>query len=225
MGGSEATNGFSNGHQSNTDASTRSLHVLIVGGGLGGLSTAIAASLAGHRVTVLEAASKLSEVGAGIQLTPNVTRLLRRWGVFESLEPVAVKPSTIYFRRWQTGRVIGITDLETFEDNFGAPYWVVHRAHLHQALVDRAVVLGARVIVNSRVSSVDFDQATVTAVSSAGQGSLTPEQQVVLCRFYCWLRWTQVCYTCIFPRRQRRRAARHPILRVPCYSADGPAAL
>ncbi|CAK9780354.1 unnamed protein product [Cutaneotrichosporon oleaginosum] len=139
------------------------LHVVVVGGGLGGLSAAISCTLAGHKVTVLEQAAQLGEVGAGIQLTPNVTRLLRSWGVYDELRGSAVEPGNIWFRRWETGAPIGVTRLVPhFAAAFGAPYWVVHRAHLHEALVGRARALGATVEVQWRIESVDFDAPSVT---------------------------------------------------------------
>jgi len=145
---------------------SKSLDILIVGGGLGGLAAAIACRLAGHNVVVLEQASQLSEVGAGIQLSPNVTRLLRRWGLFEALEPAAVQPGNIYFRRWETGEPIGLTRLvPDFEQQFGAPYWVVHRAHLHESLVNRMKELGGVIHVDSRVTDIDFEARSVTTVS------------------------------------------------------------
>lgn len=61
------------------------LHVLVVGGGLGGLAVAIALKQKGHQVTVLEAASKLGEVGAGIQVPPNCVRHLKRFGVYDKV--------------------------------------------------------------------------------------------------------------------------------------------
>jgi salicylate hydroxylase len=145
---------------------TTKLNILIVGGGLGGLSAAIACLLAGHTVEVLEQAAALGEVGAGIQLTPNVTRLLRRWGLFPALEPTAVKPGNIYLRRWETGEPIGLTRLvPDFELDFGAPYWVVHRAHLHDALVKRMQALGGVIHVDARVVGIDFDKRSVTTAA------------------------------------------------------------
>ena len=145
----------------------RQLDITIVGAGLGGVAAAISCSLAGHHVTVLEAAPKLAEVGAGIQLTPNVTRLLRRWGLSETLGSQSVQPGTIWLRRWEDGKPISRTKLvPDFERDFGAPYWVVHRAHLHQALLDRALELGAEIRVDSRVTEMDIDTGTVTTVST-----------------------------------------------------------
>lgn len=65
-----------------TSKETRNLHVGLVGAGLGGLVAAIALRLAGAEVTVLEAAAVLGDIGAGIQMTPNVARLLQKWGKY-----------------------------------------------------------------------------------------------------------------------------------------------
>ena len=66
--------------------------VIIVGAGLGGLGAAISILLAGHIVTVLESASEIAEVGAGIQILPNSSRVLQTWGMKENLEKFATKP-------------------------------------------------------------------------------------------------------------------------------------
>jgi salicylate hydroxylase len=79
------------------------LHILIVGCGLGGLAAAFTLAKAGHRITLIESAPVIGEVGAGIQLTPNLSRLLVRWGLKEKLERIAVKPDAIVFRRCESG--------------------------------------------------------------------------------------------------------------------------
>lgn len=74
-----------------------------------------------------------------------------------------VESENIFFRRWEDGAVIGDTKLKPdFRDNFGAPYYVVHRAHLHSALHKRAVELGVEVNVNSKVVDYDLDTPSVT---------------------------------------------------------------
>ena len=75
------------------------LSILIVGCGLGGLAAAFSLSKAGHHVTILESAPALGDVGAGIQVTPNVSRQLTRWGLGPSLACSAVKPEAFVFRR------------------------------------------------------------------------------------------------------------------------------
>lgn len=76
-----------------------SLDILIIGCGIGGLAAAHALAHAGHKVTIVESATKIGEVGAGIQVTPNLSRLLIRWGLGEQLERTAVRPEAIAFRR------------------------------------------------------------------------------------------------------------------------------
>ena len=75
------------------------LDIVVVGAGLGGLATAYLLDKAGHKVTILEGSSKLSEVGAGFQLSPNATKLFARWGVGDKLRDVGVSPSGLTLRR------------------------------------------------------------------------------------------------------------------------------
>lgn len=90
----------------------KTLSVIIVGGGLGGLATAIALKRAGHKVTVLEGAKQLSEVGAGIQVPPNTSRILDAWGLLDRFKTKVVWPGNINMRRYSTGEIIGSTPLK-----------------------------------------------------------------------------------------------------------------
>jgi 2-polyprenyl-6-methoxyphenol hydroxylase-like FAD-dependent oxidoreductase len=83
--------------------------VAIVGGGIGGLTAAVALLQAGFDVRVYEQAPALPAVGAGIQLAPNCTRVLGRLGLLPAVEPVAVRPAAFEFRRWDDGRVLSRT--------------------------------------------------------------------------------------------------------------------
>lgn len=97
-------------------------NILIVGAGLGGLATAIALRKKGHNVHVLEGAPALGEVGAGIQIPPNSTRLLEAWGLKDALMKKIVWPKAINMRRYDTGAVIGITPLDpTMQKAYGYP--------------------------------------------------------------------------------------------------------
>lgn len=117
-----------------------SLKIIVVGAGLGGLATAIALKQSGHQVTVYEQARELSEIGAGIQVPSNSTRILLKLGLEEYLKPVVTEPEAIVIRRWQTGKVIGNTRLvPDFVDVFKAPYYVVHRADFLSALHRKAL--------------------------------------------------------------------------------------
>ena len=103
----------------------------VVGGGIGGLAAAISLLRAGWDVRVYEQAGLRSEVGAGIQLAPNCTRILRGFGVLPAVERVAVRPTTFEFRRWDDGRLLSATPLgDAIERSYGAPYLHAHRADL-----------------------------------------------------------------------------------------------
>ena len=84
------------------------LNVVIIGAGLGGLSAAICLSRKGHIVTVLERSEGPSEYGAGIQLSPNATRLLDAWGLTSDFQKYAHIPTSSVARRYSTNTIIGI---------------------------------------------------------------------------------------------------------------------
>ena len=112
--------------------------VLIAGGGIGGLAAAVACTQHGVPVQLLERASQLSEVGAGIQIGPNVTRILQAWGLGDALAQVAAFPKQLQARDAQTGQVLGTLPLgERAQALYGAPYATIHRADL-QGLLHRA---------------------------------------------------------------------------------------
>jgi salicylate hydroxylase len=113
------------------------LSIAIVGGGIGGLSAALTLLRAGFDVHVYEQAAEIREVGAGIQISPNASRLLRQLGVGDALETLGVKPVARRIRRWQDGRTLQVSVLAAaMEAEFGSPYYQMHRADLLQALVE-----------------------------------------------------------------------------------------
>lgn len=98
-------------------------NIIICGGGLGGLGAAIALRRKGHTVTVLEGAPKLAEVGAGIQIPPNSSRILAAYGVLPDIEKLVVWPKNIHFRRYCTGDIIGRTPLDPrMKEQYDFPY-------------------------------------------------------------------------------------------------------
>ena len=139
------------------------LKVLIAGAGLGGLATAVALARSGHKVTVFEQAPVLGEVGAGIQIPSNSARLLLRWGLGQHLSSIINEPENIIMRRWENGQAIGLTRLvPDFQRSFGAPYYVIHRAHLHDALYKLALELGVKVELGATVVDYDVNAPSVT---------------------------------------------------------------
>jgi 2-polyprenyl-6-methoxyphenol hydroxylase-like FAD-dependent oxidoreductase len=109
--------------------------IAVIGGGIGGLAAAAALLQAGFDVHVYEQAKALGEVGAGINIGPNASRILHRLGLAERLRACGVKPSTFDQRRWDDGRFLLRAPLGAMvEKKFGAPYYTFHRADLHGAL-------------------------------------------------------------------------------------------
>ncbi len=111
--------------------------ILVAGGGIGGLAAALAASRAGCMVRLFERAPVLTEIGAGVQLGPNVTRVLHSWGLAEALKAVAACPERLQVRSASSGQVLGTLRLgSAMAARYGAPYMTVHRADLHAALLE-----------------------------------------------------------------------------------------
>jgi salicylate hydroxylase len=111
------------------------ISVGVVGGGIGGLSAALSLLAAGFDVHVYERASALGEVGAGVQISPNASRVLHGLGLGTALASTGVKPLALHQRRWDDGRTLVRTPLaEALEARFGFPHYQMHRADLLAAL-------------------------------------------------------------------------------------------
>lgn len=146
------------------------MRVIIVGGGIGGLTTALCLADRGHQIEVLEQAEATLEVGAGIQLSPNCTRVLIELGLEEALAGVSVAPAETVFRDWRSGRRIAGSVLgETARSRFGAPYYHIHRGDLI-SLLQRAVDASPRISRRQgvRVEDVHQDHGSAFAIA-AGQ--------------------------------------------------------
>ena len=110
--------------------------VAIIGGGLGGLTAALSLLRTGVDVHVYERAKTLSEVGAGVQISPNASRVLHRLGLADSLAQLGVKPLAWHQRRWDDGRTLLRTPLAgAVEAAFGFPHYQMHRADVLATLV------------------------------------------------------------------------------------------
>jgi salicylate hydroxylase len=122
----------------------------VIGGGIGGLSAALSLLRAGFDVHVYERAQVLGEVGAGVQVSPNASRILHGLGLADALARTGVKPLAWHQRRWDDGRTLLRTPLaEPLEARFGYPHYQMHRADLLDALA--AAVPAQRVHLNHRL--------------------------------------------------------------------------
>jgi 6-hydroxynicotinate 3-monooxygenase len=109
--------------------------IAIVGAGIGGMATASLLKRAGHDVQVYEQARRFGRVGAGIQMTPNAVKILRRLGVEERLRQVAYRSEVRLSREWDSGEITSELRLgEEVEKKFGAPFLYLHRAELLAAI-------------------------------------------------------------------------------------------
>lgn len=109
--------------------------IVIAGAGIGGLTAALALAARGFRIVVLEKAERLEEVGAGLQLSPNASRVLVELGLTERLKLRAVTPEAVSIMSARAGGELLRMPLgEAASARAGAPYWVVHRADLQSAL-------------------------------------------------------------------------------------------
>ena len=118
---------------------TARLPILVAGAGIAGLTVALSLARRGLPVTVLERADALQEVGAGIQIAPNASRILLELGVGEDLAAVACRPNAVVLRSGPSGQDLARIPLgAAAERRYGTPHYVVHRGEL-QALLARAV--------------------------------------------------------------------------------------
>ena len=129
----------------------RPYRVAIVGGGIGGLTAAVALHQRGFEVAVYERSSKLEEVGAGLQVGPNGVKVIRALGLWDRFSKIAFQPVNQVSIQWDDASLRHRTPLrEMAEREYGAPYTTLHRAHLHEllrnALPEGAINLGANCV-------------------------------------------------------------------------------
>jgi salicylate hydroxylase len=128
----------------------RTPRIAIIGGGIGGLSAALALRRRGIEAIVCEQTSALSAFGAGLNLTPNAVKALRALGLEAEIEAIGSGSEFLLMRSWKSGRTISRTRRGDFRKTFGAPNLTVHRADLlavlRGALKDADIRLGKRAV-------------------------------------------------------------------------------
>ena len=127
------------------------MKIAIIGGGIGGLSAALHLLRAGFDVQVYEQSPRIGEIGAGIQISPNASRLLIRLGLKPAMDKVGVLPQAVHQRRWDDGRTLQRAPVgREVEETFGAPYYHFHRGDLAEllgaAVPSECVHLGHRLV-------------------------------------------------------------------------------
>ena len=162
--------------------------VIIAGAGIGGLTAALALAQRGFEVTVLEAADRLEEVGAGLQLSPNAARVLVGLGIAERLKPHIVVPEHLAVRNARSGRLLAQGPLgATCAQRYGAPYWVIHRGDLQAALCEAvAATPGITLKLGSKVESFTAEPDGVAVLASHGPQSLTLRAHALIAADGLW---------------------------------------
>jgi salicylate hydroxylase len=141
---------------------SRAERILIVGGGIAGMTAAAALAQQGFAVTLLESAPQFGEIGAGLTLTPNAMKGLDFIGIMEEAASVAVEPTKQRIQHWQDGRTLVPFDRSGQRAKYGAPYITVHRADLHDVLSAAAVKAGVDMRAGAAVVS---SQGTTVTLS------------------------------------------------------------
>lgn len=148
-------------------------HILISGGGIGGLTAAIAFAQRGAQVDVFEKAPAFEEIGAGIQLGPNAMHVLSALGLEKNLKKLAFEPAAATLRDYKSGKPEMRTRLKTvFKNRYGQVYLNIHRADLHLILQEAALKEGVKIHLDAPVNSFwqSNDHVMIEAGDSAFNG-------------------------------------------------------
>jgi salicylate hydroxylase len=144
--------------------------ILIAGAGIGGLTVALSLLRRGHEVHLFEQATELREVGAGVQLSANGTRILIDLGLRAAMKQIVCEPTGKEIRLWTTGQTWKLFDLgETSVEHYGAPYWMAHRGDFHAVLRDAVRQTRATIRTGATAAGFDQDDDGVTLTLASGE--------------------------------------------------------
>ena len=135
------------------------MKILIVGAGIGGLVSALCLNKKGYEVEIYEQSEVLSELGAGVQLSPNATRVLDYLKLTDDLKPHVFEPRSFQFLNYKTEKIISKRELGSkIKDDFGFPNFDVHRADLQKVLLNKAEEEGIKINTNMKVIDVGNEE-------------------------------------------------------------------
>ncbi len=160
-----------------TPVSANPVDVLIVGGGIGGLSAAYALAREGLRVRVLERAREFGEVGAGLQIAPNCTRILHEYGLLDEAKNLGVVPASMVMRDAVDGSELTRLDLVDLEREYGFPYMVIHRSDLHGMFLRACQRSGVDLVTDARVVGYENTASGAKVLLEDGR---TDEARIVI---------------------------------------------
>ncbi|MET9084865.1 3-hydroxybenzoate 6-monooxygenase [Streptomyces sp. NPDC004237] len=145
--------------------------ILVIGGGIGGMTAALALARQGRSVLLAEQAPEFGEVGAGLQVGPNVMRMFDQLGVIEPVRDIAFFPDNLILRdALDSAELVRIPLDRKFRDRFGYPYATIHRADLHAVLTAAcAEHPQIRLRTNCKVVGVEQDERGVRALTESGE--------------------------------------------------------
>lgn len=152
---------------------TKKTKIIIAGGGIGGMSAALALLKKGFDVEVYEQAAALTEVGAGVQISPNGARALDALGAFERLKKLSCTPDRKEFKHWETGKSWPLFDLgDQAIEKYGYPYLTVYRPDLLSALTDGVLALKSDAIkLGCKIDGFEQSDEGVTLHYNGGQAA------------------------------------------------------
>ncbi len=141
---------------------TKQLPIAIIGGGIGGLTLALALLKLGKKIRVFERVNYFAEIGAGLSLAPNCSKILQRLGVLEKIAALADTPDDGFILLGDTAEQIHNTPFSKIHDYFGHPYYQIHRATCHKLLLDEVLSLDPNCVqMNAELTEVEQAEASV----------------------------------------------------------------
>lgn len=151
--------------------STKNSTIAVVGGGIAGLTAAIALRKLGRDVDLYEAAAELAEVGAGITLAPNAMRGMDYIGVADAIVEAGIEPAIQRISHWESGGALLEADRSGSREQYGVPYVYIHRADLQDILFAAARAAGVRVHLGKRLEALESGPADVALSFADGSES------------------------------------------------------